>query len=192
MNNNKNNKNREGSNTDIKTSKNLRKIISIDNKLLSSKLKRIMTLNLNKLEKEKEISEKKIRKKRNKNKTSPNNEKLFKNHLNNNNSDKVIHNKENKENKENKVKVQRKRRENTFVNRSSDMKIKDCNIKAYRTSLFNKNSSSNVEAKIEPNLIIKDEKEKNNKNKKKAIKYNGFSHKLLYFGLNIKNKDENK
>ena len=38
------------------------------------------------------------------------------------------------------------------------MKIKDCNIKAYRTSLFNKNSSSNVEAKIDPNLIIiKDE-----------------------------------
>ena len=152
LNNNKNNKNRsnkQGSNTDIKTSKNLRKIISIDNKLLSSKLKRIMTLNLNKPEKDKEISEKKIRKKRNKNKTSPNKEKLFKNHLNNNNSDKVIHNKENKENKENKVKVQRKRRENTFVNRSSDMKIKDCNIKAYRTSLFNKNSSSNVEAKIE-------------------------------------------
>ena len=180
----------------ISTSKNLRKTISIDNKL-SSKMKRIRSMNLNNLEKpintEKEISENKIRKKKNKFRTSPNNE-IVKKNAKDKTSYKTLHNnkenKENKDNKENKVKPHRKKRENTVVNKSSEIKIKDYNIKAYKTSLFNKNSSSNMETKIDPNLIMKDEKEKINK-RKKVIKYNGLSHKLLLnFGLN--NKDENK
>ena len=176
----------------ISTSKNLRKTISIDNKL-SSKMKRIRSMNLNNLEKpintEKEISENKIRKKKNKFRTSPNNEILKKN-TKDKTSNNSLHNKENKDNKENKVKPHRKKRENTVVNKSSEIKIKDYNIKIYKTSLFNKNSSSNMETKIDPNLIMKDEKEKINK-RKKVIKYNGLSHKLLLnFGLN--NKDENK
>jgi len=169
----------------ISTSKNLRKTISIDNKL-SSKMKRIRSMNLNNLEKpintEKEISENKIRKKKNKFRTSPNNE-IVKKNAKDKTSYKTLHNnKENKENKDNKVKPHRKKRENTVVNKSSEIKIKDYNIKAYKTSLFNKNSSSNMETKIEPNLIMKDEKEKINKGKK-VIKYNGLSHKLLNFGF---------
>ena len=167
------------------TTKDLRKKASLDNKL-NQKIKRLKSLNLNKvrsdINKEKEENNLKLRKKKDKIRTNPNKE-----NNSNKNSDKNIFIKENKV-------ITRRKREKTVINRAQNFQIKDNNIKAYKASLFNKNSSSNMNTKVDSNIIkdIKDENERNNKEKKKKIKYKGVSHKLLNIGLDIEIKEENK
>jgi len=167
------------------TTKDLRKKASLDNKL-NQKIKRLKSLNLNKvrsdINKEKEENNLKLRKKKDKIRTNPNKE-----NNSNKNSDKNIFIKENKV-------ITRRKREKTVINRAQNFQIKDNNIKAYKASLFNKNSSSNMNTKVDSNIIkdTKDENERNNKEKKKKIKYKGVSHKLFNIGLDIEIKEENK
>ena len=51
-----------------------------------------------------------------------------------------------------------------------------------------------MNTKVDSNIIkdTKDENERNNKEKKKKIKYKGVSHKLFNIGLDIEIKEENK
>ena len=165
------------------TPKNLKKEKSIEDKL-TYRIKRMESFNKEKIKNninhQKEETEKKIKKRKTKNKES------------NNNSNKISE--KNLHNKDNKSRSYKRKRESTIVNKSPLVVIKDNNIKAYKASLFIKNSSSNLETKGDSNIIkdTKDEKEKNIKNKKKKIKYNGFSHKLFNLVLEIEKKEDNK
>ena len=161
--------------------KDLQKKTSIENKL-TSKVKRLNSLNLIKTRKaikvinqSKEVSEKILRKKKVKTKTNPN----FENDSIKN-SDKNLFIKENKF---------RRGREKTVMNKSTNIRIKDNNIKVCKASLFNRNSSSKMNLKVDSNLI-KDTK--HIKDKKRKINYKGISHKMLNFTKDIEIKSENK
>ena len=181
-----------------KTCKNLRKKSNDKNKnKLTNNIKRTKSLMNDKAKKEiaeKEEQERKIRKNKTKYKTSiiyeKNESKIL--HSSTKNSEKNVAEK----NKKGKSFRNRKRkRESTVImDKIPNYKIKDKNIKIFKASLFNKNNSSKLKPKEAVFLLKdkKDEKEKNYKERKKLIKYNGLSHKSLKFAFNIETPKDKK
>ena len=110
--------------------------------------------------------------------------------LRNKNSDKELHNKKNNNNDKNSIRSNRKRRECTVIDKSPFIKFHDNNIKMYRASLFNKNSSSKLKIKLNTNLKgdkeIQKQKEKNKKINKNDSK-NSFN-----LHLNIESDETQK
>ena len=191
------NKNRvinEDPNLFLKTSKELKKKSTIENEnknknKSTNRIKRMKSLNLKKIKEEikqeKERTEKKIRNAQTKYKTftecgepKQNNEKGIKTR----NSDKNVC-----------INIRsgsfRKPRENTIKNKIADIKIKDNKINLYKSSLFNKNSSSKLKIKTELNQVDKDKKKKTKKNddikkskkeKKETQNKEGFLLKTLF------------
>ena len=170
-----------------KTSKNLRQKSNDKNKnKLNNRVKRTKSFKNEKTKKEiteKEEQERKIRKSKIKYKTNIIQEKNKNKVLQTTNND--TKNSEKKINeKNNKSKLYRSRRRirgSTVIDKHPNFRIKDKNIKTFKASMFNKNSSSRLKFKETLFLIKdrKDEKEKNYKERKKIIKYNGNSHKSL-------------
>ena len=177
----------EDVNLHLKTSKDMSKKLNIENNKIKSKnkMRRTNSINVNrkrdKIFLEKEESEKKIRRSVFKYKTDFSSE--IKNKMDQNyksiykprNSDKNLVFKNNKI-KGSKFKRE-KEREKTVV-----MLIKENNIKAYKASLFNKNSSKKLKIKEEINLNKKD----------KNSKYKGISHNSLQTNFNFETKEEKK
>ena len=183
-----------------KTCKNLRKKSSERNKnKLNNKIKRTKSLMNDKIKKEiaeKEEQERKVRKNKTRYRTSIILEKdEIKMESTNHNQKNSEKNFIDKNNRGKSFRTRKRKRGSTVImDKIPNYKIKDKNIKIYDANLFNKNSSSKLRPK-EPIVITKDkkdEKEKNIKERKRIIKYNGLSHKSLKFAYHIETPKDKK
>ena len=157
---------------------------------LKNKIKKIKSYNITKVSKfahfEKDEEENKTRKSKTKFKTEKSTQEKSNKIYKKRNSVKNLDTKANKEFS------YRRSRGNSIKHHISLLKLKDKNIKSYKTSLFNKKSSSNLQIYSKLHTDIKKECLKDNKNKNARVKYKGISHKFLDFGFGIDSKDENK
>ena len=162
--------------TNCLTSKNIRKKqnseVQQNKNKLTSKIKRMKSLNNIKGKLEKRKHENKIRHSTIKHKTSF----LKGNNSLRNSLDKIDNNQKNMVKKNSKIRASKRGRLKTVMYNSPIMKLKDNNIKINKANFYNIHISSKLLTKDNYNNIIKDkkeekEKEKNIKEKKKKIKY---------------------
>ena len=176
--------------TNYLTSKNIRKKqnseVQQNKNKLTSKIKRMKSLNNIKGKLEKRKHENKIRHCTIKHKTSF----LKGNNSLRNSLDKIDNNQKNMVKKNSKIRASKRGRLKTVMYNSPIMKLKDNNIKINKANFYNIHISSKLLTKDNYNNIIKDkkeekEKEKNIKEKKKKIKYEKNSDTSLKFGTNV-------